>query len=103
MTTHYRSLTIADLPNCYFKERLTELANSDTARIFVVAVEGHIDDWAAYVGWPLPHELADQTNPNHLYYALSTHYPDQVAETGDKLPEAVARQIFPYIQKVYRD
>jgi len=104
MSDIYLSVMVADLPDCYIKEQLTQFVlDPRTAQVWVVAVEGAINDWAAYIGWPTPEHLADPDDNRHLFYSLTTHHPESVANSGDKLPEAVARQLFPYMRQAYRE
>lgn len=104
MRNSYLSLMVADLPDCYVKEQLTKFViDPSVARIWVVAVEGSISDWAAYIGWPTIEHLADQNNHEHVYYAMSLHNPESVMNNGDKLPESVARKLFPHIRLAYRE
>jgi len=52
------------------------------SKVLAVAVEGYVSDWSAYIG--------AVRGDNH-----DKEYLD-VAEHGNKLPEKIARAIFPY-------
>ena len=103
------NLRVSDLPECYFKERLVDLVKDpDESDVWVVAVEGVISDWTAYVGWPLSSQLkAERLNEDTFYYSTQHRAPGQVAERGDKLSYATAKAIFPTMDGLckegYRD
>ena len=50
-------------------------------RVIVVAVEGHVDDWAAYIGAVQGDCHAEEWQ--------------DVAQNGSKLPKAIAEILFP--------
>lgn len=94
---------VVDLPDGYFKERLTEIAiDPEVADIWVVAKPGMIGDWAAYIRFP----SIDHTRPDQVleyeYYLESVRDPDDVLHHGDKLSEGEARQLFPEFTGSYR-
>jgi len=59
-------------------------------RVIAVAVEGHAEDWAAYIG-AVPGE-----SPEHEW--------QEVAQNGSKLPQRVAEVLFPEFKHLaYRE
>lgn len=56
-------------------------------QVIVVAVEGAIGDWAAYIG------AVKGDNHDHEY--------EQIAKTGNKVSEEIARAIFPAIKGLH--
>jgi hypothetical protein len=89
---------IANLPQGYYKERLTELVRDPrVATVPVVAVEGLIGDWAAYIGWPHEAQLSEAAKQNAecLYYANHRSTLAATEKQGDKLSEREALALFP--------
>lgn len=100
-----KQIKVKDLPEGYFKGQLTQLViDPEIAVVWVVAKEGRANDWAAYIGWPTLGQLKPQFQPssNYQYYCERVHFSNDVADRGDKLDEATAREIFPEITKRYR-
>jgi hypothetical protein len=58
-------------------------------RVLVVAVEGDIGDWAAYI--------ADVPGKSHATEA------QKVAEEGEKVIKEIAQLLFPWIELKYRE
>jgi hypothetical protein len=73
------NLLVKDLPTGFFKERLTELVKDPTiADVWLVAEEGFINDWAAYIGWPDLDQIVLEECPNAPYYCSAVRTPVQV-------------------------
>jgi hypothetical protein len=101
-----KELTIASLPDCYYKEQLSKLVvDPATAKVFVVAVPGYANDWSAYIGWPdFDSILVLLRRGDGAYYSQFVRTPEQVAKSGDKLGRETAEQIFPEMKGLaYRD
>lgn len=49
------------------------------------------DDWAAYSGWP----VQCHTYASYKVAGIDMNDPDKVAAHGDKLPQALAEELFP--------
>jgi len=84
------------LPDCYAKEQLLTLAPLSTTQVYVVARTGYAEDWAAYIGYPLcvkPEYEGQQA----AYLNLLT--PHGVLSNGDKLDQATAEVLFPYLKE----
>jgi len=64
--------------------------NSNGIGIAIVAIRGHVEDWAAYIGAE-PIGWAEQDAVN------------AASECGEKLGEKLARAIFPTIEGYYRN
>ena len=58
------------------------------SRVLAVAVEGEVQDWAAYVG-----AVPGNNHDRELHI---------VAHSGTKLPRAVAELLFPHWKKEYK-
>lgn len=80
------------LPDCYAKERLTEIAILPYELVYVVAKIGYAQDWSAYIGYPI---IAGQATE---YRGILTN-PEGVASNGDKLGQAEAEVLFPYLKE----
>ena len=102
----YREIAISQLPDCYFKEVLSNyVTDTNKATVIVVAKLGVIHDWAAYIGWPDKIYIKDgfQNSMDIEYYTSTLRTPLQVESYGDKLSEDVAMEIFPeWCDKKYR-
>jgi len=102
----YREIPVSQLPDCHFKEILTNMViDPDKASVIVVAKSGMIGDWASYIGWPSLDQLREyhQHKTNVQYYCETLRTPSQVEAIGDKLDEEIAVQIFPeWRDKKYR-
>ena len=101
----HKMVAVADLPDGYFKEKLSEyVKDANRAMVCVVAKEGNIGDWACYIGWPKYHELKDQfQTENNLYYCTKQHYVKGVKSYGDKVSQKEAEQLFPeWSNRIYR-
>jgi hypothetical protein len=90
-----KEISVKDLPAGYFKDRLTEFVLDTQSTVKVVAVNGAVGDWAAYIGWPefdalKPHYQTD----DFAYNCTMTGGFDQVADHGDKLSCEEASAIF---------
>lgn len=105
--TQYREITVANLPDCYFKEILTSMVTDvNKATVNVVAKKGVIEDWAAYIGYPsydfIKPELRGSIEIN--YYCSTLRTVTQVLAYGDKLDKQIAEIIFPeWRDKRYRE
>jgi len=89
-----RSMAVKELPDCYPKEQLLKLAATPETPVLIVAVVGYDNDWAAYIGWPIDlSEYGYAQDPSGYYQYTFNDYAG-VAESGDKLDEDIARQIF---------
>jgi hypothetical protein len=99
-----KTIAIKDLPEGYFKERLTELCIDTSPVVIVVAMDGQIGDWAAYIGWPTFAAIKPEHRNNDIaYYCFTTGEAEMVAMYGDKLSRDEAIHIFPkLLEKVYR-
>lgn len=92
-----KMVAVSDLPDGYFKERLTELARDTSVIVYVVAKAGSIGDWAAYIGFPEIEDMKDQYKDDYhyYYYCTNVHHPQGVLDHGDKLDRSMAIQLFP--------
>lgn len=96
-----REVTVADLPDGYFKERLLRAVKSpESATVWAVAVLGTNRDYAVYVGCPHIDEVVPEHQENYAHYQSGVVY-QQGLETkagtssnGDKVSEAEARSLF---------
>lgn len=97
LTEEVKTIFVSDLPNCYYKERMTDMVkNPETTLIITVAKLGTILDWACYIGWPEISELKEEYQTSDNYYYCSTlHSKNQVLAYGDKLEKETADQLFP--------
>ena len=77
------------LPDCYAKECLAKIAEAPYEPVYVVANTGTYNDWSAYIGYPIGHRGE--------YRILTT--PEGVASNGDKLDQATAEALFPYLKE----
>jgi len=96
--TEVKSCTVAELPECEAKEFFTKLVRDpNVAIVHIVAKEGAIGDWAAYIGWPGLAQLKveEQANPDYIWYCTQLHRPEDVLGAGDKLDADTARTLFP--------
>jgi len=93
---------VQELPDGWFKERLMLIAKSPSSKVWVVAKDGNIGDWACYIGFP--DELSDYgitQDPSGWYrHELTNQY--GVLRHGDKVDEATARALFPEHLGAYR-
>ena len=90
-----RHICIKDLPQGYFKERLMQIAKAPTSKVWVVAKDGMIGDWACYIGWPDEvSEYGSTQDPTGWYRQQLTHW-QGVMRNGDKVDKATARALFP--------
>lgn len=97
--TQVIKIKIKDLPEGYFKERLTDICVSPDVEVHVVAKLGYINDWAAYIGFP---QLLGEVKPQHqsdlaLYLISGLYEPEDVEARGDKLGEEEACLLFPVL------
>jgi hypothetical protein len=98
-----KQVAIKDLPEGYFKERLTELATSPDVEVCVVATKGGYEDWAAYLGWPRSiNDIKPEAQENARYYVARMSNPAGVASHGDKLSAKEAKFLWPWIGLKYR-
>lgn len=89
-------VAIKDLPEGYFKSRLTSMVKKVESKVIVVAVGGWAHDWAAYIGWPKFDDLLDsRQTADSMFYCAMVSTGDGVAERGDKMSETEARILFP--------
>lgn len=103
----YREITISQLPDCYFKEVLSNMViDPNKASVFVVAKAGMIGDWASYIGYPDIEQMQDyhKNRTDIQYYCLTLRTPSQVVKLGDKLDREIAEQLFPeWSYRSYRE
>ena len=97
-----KKIEVQDLPEGYFKERLLEIAKAPTSKVWVVAKDGMIGDWACYIGWPDElSEYGEKQDETGWYRHELTHW-QGVLRHGDKVDEAFARSIFTEHTGAYR-
>lgn len=90
------TVKVCDLPEGYYKGRLSEMVVNSDVRVWVVAEEGSIGDWAAYIGWPQFNEIRPECrSPEVMYYTTSHRLPEDVMALGDKLSREEAVALFP--------
>lgn len=103
----YKEIPISQLPECFFKERLSNMViDPDKASVIVVARLGVIGDWASYIGYPSYDELSDwhKNRETIQYYCNTLRTPSQVSAYGDKLSKDIAEQLFPeWAYRSYRE
>ena len=89
-------MSISELPNCYAKERLQELATSGDVKVWIVASYGSIGDWAAYIGFPNSlDEMKPEWRGEYEHYVRNVSSMDGTKDFGDKLAKETAKTIFP--------
>jgi hypothetical protein len=96
--TTYKALTVKNLPPGYFKERLTTLVRDPSAAtVPIVAITGHVNDFAVYIGWPDVNQLTPEAQQvvDYAYYAKTRCSFDGAKRYGDKISEREARALFP--------
>lgn len=93
-----KQIKIVDLPDCYYKQRLSEMVTTTNAPVWVVGKPGHgrVGDWAAYIGFP----LISSISPAFISIVFeqisqSKHTPEGTCLYGEKLEENAANEIFP--------
>lgn len=90
-----KQVEVQELPESYFKERLMLIAKSPSSKVWVVAKDGVIHDWACYIGFPDEmSEYGITQDPTGWYRQQLTHW-QGVLRNGDKVDEATARTLFP--------
>lgn len=89
-----KTMKISDLPAGYFRERLLEMAVSPETEVIVVAKHGYVDDWAAYIGWPMHVKNDFLVDPMNQYYLATLRDGLGVVAGGDKLQRDEAIAIF---------
>jgi hypothetical protein len=92
-----RWVQVRDLPEGYFRERLTSMCEIEDAYVCVIAKPGHCEDWSAYIGWPRYEHLTPEmrVQPSTSYYCTSVRLPIDVMHHGDKLSADEAIALFP--------
>ena len=95
-------LPIADLPESYYRNRLSEVVFDPAEAIVpIVARIGWVGDWSAYVGWP----AAARMQPEYLT-EYGRHCADRLSSAtgamqwGSKWLAEEAVQLFPVIAAV---
>jgi len=97
-----RHVEVQSLPESYFKERLDLIAKAPTSKVWVVAKDGMIGDWACYIGFPDEmSEYGITQDPSGWYRYQLTNWLG-VLRNGDKVDEATARALFPEHVGAYR-
>jgi hypothetical protein len=97
-------IPIRELPECYHKNLLLEMAVDEEVSVQVVAVAGCDNDWACYIGFPT--RLADikpeRRSTSIARYVEHVSQIADVARSGDKLDADTAVAIFPVLAKSLR-
>ena len=97
-----KQVAVKDLPDGWFKERLMVIAKSQENKVWVVAKDGFIGDWACYIGFPDEmSEYGITQDPSGWYRHQLTNWLG-VMRNGDKVDEATARALFPEHVGAYR-
>jgi len=90
-----RQVEVQALPESYYRERLMLIAKAPTSKVWVVAKDGMIGDWACYIGFPDEMSEYGITQDPSGWYRLNLTNPYGVESNGDKVDEATARALFP--------
>ncbi|KKN51652.1 hypothetical protein LCGC14_0620600 [marine sediment metagenome] len=77
--------------------KMIEPQELDTV-ITVVAVPAHLDNWYACIGWP--HKNLRPERAQEALWQPRIH-PEDVAKSGDKIGEELARRLFPEQEGTY--
>lgn len=100
-----KAVIVDKLPKGYEKNLMSKMVKEPSlTKVFVVAVNGDIGDWACYIGWPSFEELKDKYRTQDAkWYCENVNSVEDVAGFGDKLSEDSARELFPeYSDRPYR-
>lgn len=90
-----KKIAIQDLPDCYAKEKLMQIADP-TETIWVVGKPGSAGDWAAYTGHPVLMAFEESRRPHFaLYVPQGLHLPHGTLAHGDKMEGEAAAELFP--------
>lgn len=94
-----KTIALNKMPDCSHKNSLIDLVMDKSCRICIVAVSNKDKTWQAYAGFPDQRELKSilPINANFQIEWLCEFVHDRAAVImmGEKLPEKVARQLFP--------
>ena len=103
-------ITISVLPlfmpeGAWFARQLKKICNvekfSSDIVVPIVATRGYNNDFAAYIGFPKPEFLSEKYFRDYAHD--EKHTIEGCKRVGDKIPETLARQLFPeFAEFVYR-
>ena len=93
-----KHVTLEQLPPmCGHREFFEKVCVSTQAKVFVVAKEGAVKDWACYIGWPVIETImeSERYRIGAESYCAQLDNPVGVLSNGDKLNEQEALMLFP--------
>ena len=101
-----KHVQINKLPErCLAREQLEKLGVHGEIKIWVVAVPGSNDDWAAYTGHPSLKDVEGTLGESMFieYAPVRLDTPEGIMRNGDKLSMEFAQEIFPeFVDLRYR-